>query len=256
VLVQSVRVAAYFGTVFRRTWRGTVVTTFINPIFFLLAMGLGLGSLVDANGSGIGGVPYLSFVAPALLATTAMQTGAVEASWPVLGNIKYTRSYYVMLATPLDVGAIVLGQLGWAAVRLTQSATAYFLVMTLFGATHSPWGILAVPSGVLTGLAFGAPLMSYTATIDRESSLVAIQRFGLIPLFLFSGTFFPVTQLAWPLRVLAYASPLWHGVELCRRFALGRLAWWVLAGHAVYLVAFAVAGGLLATRNLRRRLVL
>ncbi len=253
----ALHVALYFAVVYKRTWRGSVVTSFVNPIFFLLAMGVGLGSLVDNGGAagGVDGIAYLSFVAPALVATTAMQTGAVEASWPVLGNIKYTRSYYVMLTTPLDVGSIVAGQLLWTAVRLAQSAAAYFLVMTAFGATESPWGLFAIPSGVLTGLAFAAPLMAYAATLDRESSLVAVQRFGLIPLFLFSGTFFPVTQLPGPLQAVAYVSPLWHGVDLSRRFALGRLGWGAIAGHCLYLTAIAAVGALLARHLLRRRLV-
>jgi lipooligosaccharide transport system permease protein len=249
-------VALYFATVYKRTWRGSLITTFVNPIFFLTAMGLGLGSLVNKGSppSALDGVSYLAFVAPALIATTAMRTGAVEASWPVLGNIKWTRSYYVMLTTPLEIGSIVTGQLLWTAVRLAQSAAAYFLVMSAFGATESAWGLLAVPGGVLTGLAFAGPLMAFAATLEREGSIVAVERFVLIPLFLFSGTFFPVTTLPAGLRAVAYVSPLWHGVDLCRRLTLGTLGWGPIIGHCLYLAAFAVVGAVLARRLLHRRL--
>ncbi len=254
-----IRVMEYLAIVYRRTWRASVVSSFVNPLFFLLAMGVGLGSLVDAasapDAGDLGGVAYLSFLAPALLATTAMQTAAIEASWPVFGNIKFTRTYYAMLATPLGVNDIVLGQLGWTAVRVTQACAAYFVVMTICGATESPWALLAIPAGVLTGLAFACPLAAYSAVITRETSLVAVQRFGLVPLFLFSGTFFPVTELPAWLRPVAYATPLWHGVDLCRDLALGRFDGSAVIGHVLYLGAWIVVGVLLACRTLRRRLV-
>ena len=249
-------VLGYFATVYKRTWRGTVVASFVNPLFFLLAMGVGLGSLVRESGPDpFAGVSYLQFVAPALLATTAMQTASVEAAWPVLGNIKYTRTYFAMLATPIGVAEIVAGHLGWVALRLVQSCTAYFLVMTAFGATHSAWGVLAIPASVATGMAFAAPLFAFSARLDRESSLVALQRFGIVPLFLFSGTFFPITELPLLLQPIAYATPLWHGVDLCRDAALGDLDAASAGVHVAYLTAWFAIGVALACRSLRRRVV-
>ena len=250
-------VAGYLAVVYKRTWRASVVTSFVNPLFFLLAMGVGLGSLVDHGGhrSGLGGVSYLAFVAPALLATTGMQTGAFESAWPVHGAIKYTRTFHAMLTTPLTVTDLVAGQLAWVGLRLLQTCTAYLLVMTLVGGTHSAWGVLAVGGGVLTGLAFAAPLVGLAAKIERESTLVAIQRFGLVPLFLFSGTFFPVSQLPGPLPAVAYATPLWHGVDLCRRLALGHVDIAPLLGHVAYLAAWIAAGTWFARRALQERLL-
>ena len=245
----------YLFVAYKRTWRGTLVTSFVNPLFFLLAMGVGLGSVVDDSATSALNVPYLVFLAPALLASTALQTASVESAWPVFGQIKFTRTYHAMVSTPLRTEDVVYGQLGWVALRLLQTCSVYLLVMTTLGGSESWWVLLAVPAGVLTGMAFAAPLCAYSASIERETSLVAIQRFVVIPLFLFSGTFFPVSQLPGPLEVIAWVTPLWHGVELCRGVALQTLGAAAAAGHVAYLAAWVVAGVLVARRTLERKLV-
>ena len=255
--VNALRVVESGARVYRRTWRGSVISTFMNPVLYLLAMGVGLGQLVD---DGTGGssldISYLKFLAPGLLAATAMQTGAGDASYPVMAGIKWRKTYHATLATPIGVPDLVLGHLGWVGLRLTFVSVVFAAIMTGFGAT-TPWeSLLAVPPAVLTGLAFAAGVTAFTARLERETGLSTLFRFVIMPLFLFSGTFFPVSQLPDGIEWFAYATPLWHGVALCRGFALG-------TGFQVhpllsvgYLIACIALGTLLSIRLMRKRLVL
>ncbi len=252
------RVVAYFASSYRRTWRGSVVTSFLNPLLYLLAMGVGLGSLVDRGAtpaSSLDGVRYLAFLAPGMLAATAMQTAATESTYPVMGAIKWLRTYFGMLATPLEVADVVVGHLTWVTIRLTMVAATFLAVMAAFGVVESGWAVLALPAAILTGLAFAAPISAFAATRENDTAFAALFRFGVIPMFLFSGTFFPVSQLPAALRPVAWATPLWHGVELCRTLTLGTAALLPSVGHAAYLAAWAAAGVAVALRTHRRRLV-
>jgi len=252
----ALRVVEYGARVYRRTWRGSVISTFLNPVLYLLAMGVGLGKLVDAGSGGSDlAIPYLTFLAPGLLAATAMQTAAGDASFPVMAGIKWRKTFHATLATPLEVRDLVFGHLGWVTIRVTFVSVVYAAIMTAFGATTPLQGLLAVPPAVLTGTAFAAAVTAYTARLKDETGLSTLFRFGIVPLFLFSGTFFPVSQLPDWIEWLAYATPLFHGVSLCRGLALG-LAFNVPPMVSIaYLVAFAIAGGWLALRFMRRRLV-
>jgi len=248
----------YWLVVARRTWRMGVTTSFINPVLFLTAIGLGLGSYVDhGSSSALGGVDYIVFLAPGLLASTAMQSGSLEAMWPVMASLTWTRQYHAMASTPLRVRDIVLGHLSYMALRLVVITTAFLVVATAFGAITSWWAVLAIPAAVLTGMAFAAPIAAYSATRTKEGgAFAALNRFVLIPMFLFSGTFFPVSQLPAWIRPIAYVTPLWHGVQLCRSLALGNDTWAADVAHALYLVAFVVGGTLAALTIFRRRLEL
>lgn len=252
----AVRVLERNARVYRHVWKGSVVTSFVNPVLFLLAMGLGLGTLVDrAGGADLPGSGYLAFLAPGLIAASAMQTGAGDASWPVLGGFKWVKHYYAALSTPLRPQDLVLGHLGWVMVRLSMVTLAFAAVMVAFGATPAAGGFVAVLPSVLCGLAYAAAVTAYSATLEDATGLSALFRFGIVPMFLFSGTFFPVSQLPDWLEPLAYVVPLWHGVELSRGAALGlspALAPWI---HAGYLAAWVAVGTLVAQRNFRRRLV-
>jgi len=250
------RVVEAGARVYRRTWRGSVISTFLNPVLFLLAMGVGLGTLVDeGRGNTELGIAYLTFLAPGLLAATAMQTGAGDASYPVMAGIKWRKTYHAALATPLGVRDLVLGHVGWVTVRLTFVTVVYAGVMTLFGATTVAEGLLAVPPAVLTGVAFAAAVTAYTANLQRETGLSTLFRFVIVPLFLFSGTFFPISQLPDAIEPAAYATPLWHGVSLCRNLALG-LPFEVHPLLSVgYLGLWAGVGTWLSIRVMRRRLV-
>lgn len=255
--IRALRMMEGCALAYRRTWRGSVFTTVLTPVLFLGAMGLGLGTLVDhgAGRAALGGVGYLDFIAPGLLAAAAMQTAATEATHPVMGGMKWFRTYHAMLATPLGAADIALGQLAWIAVRITVTSAVFVVTIVAFGAARSPGIVLALPAAVLTGMAFAAPIAAYTASLRTEYGLANLMRFGILPLFLFSGTFFPVSQLPAAVRPVAYVTPLWHGVQLCRTLSLGTATAGAAALHVAYLLAWVVAGAVLAVARFRRRLV-
>jgi lipooligosaccharide transport system permease protein len=252
----ALRPFEFFLVQYRRVWRGSAITSVVTPIVYLLALGVGLGVFVDRSAELPGGISYLEFVAPGLLAGTMMQIATFESSWPVLSAIKWDRQYLAMLATPLRVGDVLLGHQAWVAARLTMIATIYLVVITAFGGVSSPLAILAIPVAVLVGIAFSAPIAAWAAHTETEVSFVAIFRFVVLPMFLFSGTFFPISSLPSALEVLAHVTPLWHGVSLCRQLTLGEVELWKALGHLLYLVSFAGVGLLLARYTYRKRLVL
>jgi lipooligosaccharide transport system permease protein len=248
--VPAARVLEANARYYLRTWRGSVISTFAVPLFTLLAMGQGLGRLVDDAG-GAAGVSYIAFLAPGLLAATAMTTAAGESSYPVLAGIKWTKSFHAALATPVGVRDLVYGLFGWLGLRLLFSLTVYAVIMAALGAVGWGAALLAVAPATLTGMAFAAPITAWVATLQNDTSLSSMFRFGVMPLFLFSGTFFPVSQLPDWMQPVAFLSPLWHGVELTRGAAgipgSPHLAWWL---HAGLLFALVAAGTVLAVRNL------
>jgi len=252
----AIRSLQSWGYRYKRTWRGSAVSGVLQPVLFLAAMGLGLGSLVNrGHATNLGGVTYLVFLAPALLAAGAMQTAALESTWPVMAAVKWLKTYDAMLATPLRVRDVLVGHLTWIALRVLMTCAVFLAVMAAFGAVKSPEAVLLLPVGVLTGLAFAAPITAYAVTLERDSGLSALFRFGIIPMFLFSGTFFPVSQLPAALRPVAYITPLWHGVDLSRHLALGRASFLGSLAHVGYLALWIVVGTAIARITYRRRLV-
>jgi lipooligosaccharide transport system permease protein len=251
----SLRVFEYWLLQYRRVWRGTAITSVVNPILYLGALGVGLGTLVNQAGGQSLGVSYLDYVAPGLLAATAMTIASGEASWPVMGSFKWTRQYFAMLATPIGPRDIVLGHQLWMTARVAATSAVYLAVIAAFGAVNSALAILALPASVVLGAAFTAPFAAYAATRDSDAAFVPVNRFVIMPMFLFSGTFFPVSRLPLPLEWLAYATPLWHGVELCRDFTLGSFEWLPVLGHTTYLLLFVVAGLIWAERTYTQRLL-
>lgn len=242
--------------VYRRTWRGTAFSTLLSPILFLSAMGLGLGTFVAGGIARFGGVSYLAFLAPGLLAAQAMQTGTLESSWPLLAGFKWLRTFEGAIATPQSPRDLALGHLYWLVVRIGVVTGVFLMVAFVFGAVSPVGAMAAWPAAVLTGLAFGMPMAAWTATQKTESSFNVIFRFVITPLFLFSGTFFPIEQLPEIVRPVAWLTPLFHGVALTRSLALGRdLDPIVLGVHAAVLVALIGVGAYLATRTYHRRLV-
>lgn len=250
----AARPLEFFFAQYRRIWRGTIVSSVVTPVVYLLAFGFGLGTLVDRTAELPDGVSYLDFVAPGLMAATAMQIASFEASWPVLSAIKWGRQYHAMLATPLRIADILAGHQTFIAFRMFTTATIYLVAIAAFGAVHSPLGVLAIPATVLVGLAFAAPIAAWGAHTETDASFVAIFRFVILPMFLFSGAFFPIEQLPGILEVVAYALPLSHGVSLCRQLTLGDLEWSAF-GHLAYLLAFTAAGLVAAYYSYRKRLV-
>jgi lipooligosaccharide transport system permease protein len=251
----AVRGFRYWLTNYRRTWRGSIYTSFLSPVLYLGAMGLGLGKLIDAHGTArLGGVSYLAFLAPGLLAAAAMQSGIEESTYPVLGSVKWRRTYYAAAASPLRPADIFHGHLLFTTMRLAMNSAIFLVVMAAFGALTSPWVLAAVPVAVLTGVAFAAPIEAWAITVTKDTSFALVFRFGMIPLFLFSGTFFPVTQLPAWIRPLAYATPLWHGVVLCRSLSLGTATLGGALVHVGYLAALAAVSIAVGERTYRRRL--
>jgi lipooligosaccharide transport system permease protein len=250
----TLRIVETHASAYRRVWMGSVITSFATPILFLLAMGLGMGTLVD-EGGGLEGVSYLSFLAPGLLAATGMQVAATESAWRVHGAIKWQKTYLAALATPVGTADLASGHLIWLGVRVFLSAVVFAVVMTLFGAATLGGALLATIPTVLTGLAFAGPITAFSASLENDYYLAGLFRFGIVPMFLFSGTFFPVTQLpAWSLPI-AFATPLWHGVQLARAAALGIDPYFPPGAHVAYLLVWVIGGWMLAVWRFRVRLV-
>lgn len=250
----ALRIVHRNALVYRRLWRGSLFMSFLQPSLFLASMGLGLGGLMRENSVFPGGVSFLEYLAPGLLAATCMQTATFESSFPIMGKMTWRRNYEAMSATPLRVGDIVLGELLWIGVRLTMVASAFMLLLVAVGLAPGRAG-LAIPAAVLTGLAFAAPVTAYAATLTREgNSFNVMFRFVITPLFLFSGVFFPVSNLPAWLQPVVMMTPLYHGVELVRGLVLGASEIGSLAGHAVFLATLVVTGAWLGVRAFARRL--
>jgi lipooligosaccharide transport system permease protein len=250
----AARVVEHDATVYRHTWRGTMLVSFISPIFFLTAMGIGLGALVNRTSGGVDGVAYLAFLAPGLLVTTAMQTAMAECTYPVLGKVLWARTYEAMLNTPLRVRDLLIGDLSWVAVRMFLVSIAFFVVMAAFGLARNPASILAIPAAALTGMAFATPIFAYSVTQIHDSGFPALQRFVIMPLFLFGGAFFPITRLPVILQWVAQLTPLYHGVVLSRGLTLGRLGPSEAALHAAVLLVYIAIGTVAAGVGLARRM--
>ncbi|HEX9088117.1 MAG TPA: ABC transporter permease [Arthrobacter sp.] len=227
------------------------------PVAYLFAMGVGLATLVDTNsGAGFGGVSYLTFIAPALLVSAAVMAAASELTFPIMDGFKWRRIYYGPHASPLTPQQIALGQIIAVTVRFLLQSTIYFVVVALFGAAPSPWGWVSILVATLTGLAFGLPLMAYAASITQDKGQFAmVMRFIVMPLFLFSGTFFPLDTLPLAVRWVGWISPIWHGTELSRVFSYGyQEAPLLTIAHFVFLLALTVAGWVLTKRRFIKRM--
>jgi lipooligosaccharide transport system permease protein len=254
----AARVLEHRARQYRRTFRASLFGSFGTPILFLTAMGVGLGGYVDRNPDAVlGGFTYLQFLAPGLLASTVMQSASFEATFPILGGLQWMRTFHGMFATPIGARDIALGNIAWITVRLTLIATIFAVFIVLFRASTSPLIVLAVPVAVLTGLAFAIPIMAFTATQRTPDRFATLFRFGVTPLFLFSGTFFPMESLPDLIRPIAWLSPLWHGVDLCRALMLGTIGDEPLlaVAHLAILIAIVVVGALAAFRTMERRLM-
>lgn len=253
-MIAAVRMVQRNALVYRRIWQGSVFSSFLQPTLFLIAMGLGLGAMVDSGGALLpGGVRYAEFLAPGLLASSAMQVASFESAWPVMGKMMWHRNYEAVVATPMSVSDVVFGELGWIAIRLTTIGIAFVLVMVGFGIPRSPLVILAIPCAVLTGLAFAAPIIAFSATLTDANPFNVLFRFVITPLFMFSGVFVPVSRLPELVARAAWFTPLFHGVELVRGFTLGTVppAWPI---HLAYLIALIAGGAAVARTTFRRRL--
>jgi lipooligosaccharide transport system permease protein len=200
-------------------------------------------------------VPYVQFVAPAFLTAAALQTAAASATFPVMAGFKWIRYYHGMAATPLTPRQICDGKVLWIGLRALLSSALYFVIMACFGAVHRWQGLVGIPVAALTGLAFAAPVLALSASVSAEGQAFNILfRFVVAPMFLFSGTFYPISQLPGWGQWLARITPLWHGTQLARASALGHMSGSAVAGHVAYLVLLLVVGLLLARWRFRWRI--
>jgi lipooligosaccharide transport system permease protein len=254
VLVQSGRVWQRNWLVYRRLWHRSLAFGFLQPVLFLTAMGLGLGTLIGTDTAAFGGFEYIDWLGPGLLAAMAMQTATFESTYPIMNKIMWGRNYEAMLSTPLGIRHIVTGELGWSAFRIGTLAVVFLVVLTLFGVPRSPLAVLAIPFTILIGVAFSACLIAFTATQKNDVGFSAIFRFVINPLFLFSGTFFPLSQLPDQVEWVPWLTPLFHGVELVRGSILGVLDPRAAVIHVAYLLAMFGIGAFLANRLLEKRM--
>lgn len=252
----AARLVPYWVTVYRRTWRGSVVTSFLMPFLYLAAMGVGLGTFIDDNGgpAALGGVTYLQYIAPGLLAITAFQTAIAEATYPVMGGFKWHRVYFSMAATPLQVADIVGAQVAFILLRIVVSCGFFTAILALYGAVGTWQAGLVLAVVILVGAAHATPMIAITARMRSESGFALVFRLGVAPMALFSGAFFPVSELPPVLAGLAHLTPIWHGVTLCRMITLGDWNTAVAAVSVAYLAGLCAVGWWLAVIGFGRRL--
>jgi lipooligosaccharide transport system permease protein len=255
-LTGALRQYDYWLTVYKRTWKGSIITSFVSPLFYVLAMGVLLGGFVHVSPARLEGAPsYLAFIVPGLIAAQAMQTAMFETTYPVMGALKWHRSFYAQLATPLESRDLANAFLVFTLFRVGATTGVYFVVMAPFGVFESWWGpIAAWFATMLVGMAFAVWTFAFSAYVRTEASFGLIFRLGLVPLFLFSGSFFPISNLGTVGETLAKLTPLWHGVNLARMLCLDTVDWSAAGVNTVVLAVVLVVGWYVALRTLARRL--
>lgn len=249
------RVFEYWFIRYRRTWRGTIVISVGNPLLFLTGIGAGLGHLVDRHGPAqLSGVSYAAFFAPGLLAAAAMQTAFLESAYPIARAVAPSGAYQVAVPTPLDPEEVMAGHMLYVGFRLLTSSAAFIAVMLGFGLVSGTRGLAVLLAATLTGLAFATPAAAWAIGVRVPRQIQTAFRMVIMPLYMFSGSFFALSQLPGPLRILISALPLAQGVDLCRDLALGTAGTAATLAHTAYLCALAVLGFVLARSAYRRRL--
>ena len=256
-MTRAFRIVQRNAIVYRRIWRGSVFSSFLQPTLYLMSLGVGVGSLIDPRRVAAipAGASYLQFLAPGLLAAACMQVASFESAWPITGKILWRRNYHAILATPLAIDDLIVGELLWMGIRLTTVGTAFLLVASSFGVMRIGGAtLLAMLLAVLTGLAFSAPIIAYAATLKTGEHFNVLFRLIITPLFMFSGVFFPIDHLPSPVQWIAKASPLYHGVQLVRGLTLGELDPADAPVHLTYLIVLLMAGFIAARCTFRRKL--
>ncbi len=253
-LVPAPRLAAAVwrrnARVFSKLWRGALLPTFLDPFFYLLALGFGLGTYV----AHINGLSYKEFIAPGLVASAAMWSAAFETTYNVYFRMNELRLYDNVLSTPVEPQDLVAGDLAWAATRATLYGTVVLAVISVFGLVSSPWAILIPPLVVVGGLCFSVIGYTFTALIPKIDLYSYFFTLGITPMFLFSGIFFPFDKLPGWVEVVAWVTPLYHLVEITRGMAVGPDALQVLI-HLGWLAAVTALLFPVPVRAVRRRLV-
>ncbi len=245
----------YWMMRYRRIWRGTIVISVANPLIFLAGLGTGLGHLINQHaGSHLAGGSYAAFFAPGLLAASAMQTAYAEASQPVMSAAGRDGAYRNATTSPLSTAQILNGHLLFIVFRIVSSNAAFVLMLVAFGICRGWRAAWLFAAATLVGMAFAAPVAAWAVQRRRVEAISSVFRFVIMPMYMFSGTFFATSTLpAWLLFIIE-ATPLWHGTALCRSLAAGSAT---LAGGAVHvsiLRALTIGGLLVARHAYARRL--
>jgi lipooligosaccharide transport system permease protein len=239
---------------YQRTWRASTFSNLLYPILYLASMGLGVGHLVAAHHHLVAGTTYLRYIAPGLIAVAALQSAAAECMWPVLGGVQWQKTYFVVVTSPLGSNDIVRGRMAYVATRIGIVAVLNCLVVLAFGGLTSPWAVLAPAVAILLGLSIAAPVFAYSARVTSDSRFAIVQRFAIIPMSLFSATFYPLSAYPHWLRPVVELMPLYHAVVLCRAATTGQGDGGLLCCHAAVLAVLFATGLWCAQRNLSRRL--
>lgn len=241
----AIRIVERDVLLYRRIWRENVIGAFVQPFLYLLGVGVGVGSLVDDGGGAtdvLGDVSYFAFYATALLATTAMFNTGQEALWPTMDGFQWSNAYRSMVGTPLEPRDIASAMILRFGGRALITGTGVACVLAIFSDTRSVGLLAAVPVAALCGLAFAMPMAAWTSSRTGDETFPAIMRFVIMPMFLFGGAFYPIEQLPRALEVVAWFTPLWHAIELCRGLVLGGLGVGTGVVHLVALLAYIGAG--------------
>jgi lipooligosaccharide transport system permease protein len=246
----------YWWTVYKRTWRASVISSFVAPLFYVLSMGVLLGGFIDGDPARLeGATSYLAFIVPGLVAAHAMQTAVGETTYPVMGAIKWHKTFYAQLATPLAVRDLVNAFLLFVLFRVATSCGVFLVVLAPFGVFESWWGPpLAWLAQVLVGMCFASLVFAFSVRARSEASFGLVFRLGVLPLTLFSGAFFPVAHLGPVLAFVARLTPLWHGVDLSRMLCLDTVVWPLAALHVVVLLGLTGLGWRWSVTGLDKRL--
>ncbi|MFZ4064776.1 MAG: ABC transporter permease [Rhodoluna sp.] len=230
------------------TWM-VVASGFVEPVFYLLAFGYGIGQFIDGSTDGAGNpITYAQFIAPALLATSAMNGAIYDSTWNVFFKMHFGKVYNGMLSTSMGTLDVALGEIGWALLRGLAYAIGFMAVVSGMGLIPSVWGLLAIPAAVLVAFGFASVGMGVTSYLKNHQQMQWIQ-FVMLPMFLFSGTFYPLSIYPEAVQWFIQALPLWQAIELIRGLTLGVLNWAML-GHALYFVAMIIGGLYFTTRRL------
>ena len=226
------------------------------PLLYLSSMGLGLGALVDSGAGGVEGVSYLVFVGPALLVSSIVMEASGEFSYPVMAGFKWQKHYFAAAASPVTPAQVAVGEVVAVGLRFIPESLLFWLALVWFGGVTAPASVLMVLIAPLAALAFGAPLMAFAATQNDEGTKFAfVQRFVVMPMFLFAGTFFPLSAMPGYLQWIGWISPMWHGTQLARVVGFGMAnPWWLTVLHVLVLAGTAIGSTWAAARLFTRRL--
>ncbi|MFL6136368.1 MAG: ABC transporter permease [Frankiaceae bacterium] len=236
----------------RRHWM-IIVTGFFEPVLYLFSVGVGISKLVGTVPVAGHAVAYTTFVAPGLMAASAMNGAVYDSTFNVFFKLKFAKTYDAILSTPLSVGDVALGEIGWALGRGLLYAAAFLVTMAAMGLVASPWAVLALPASTLIGFAFAAVGIAATSYMRSWQDFDIVQ-LAVLPMFLFSATFYPLATYPDAVRWLVELTPLFHGVSLIRGLTTGLLSWSMLADVG-YLVALGLVGLVVAGRRLERLLL-